>query len=111
MTDEEFRELHKPIHVPASYQEAESVTDKVVFALADLGEGTADAVIRHIEELDPQADHKPLIATTRELLTALYNNGHIAGHEQNGDLVYNLHKITRANDGAVDPERLAPGLD
>jgi hypothetical protein len=111
ITDEEFREQHKPLHVPSAYEQAKTIIDKIVFALADIGEGTADAVIRHLEELEPTADQKPLIAATRELLTALYNNGHIAGHEENGDLIYNLHKITQANDGAVNPDLLAPGLD
>lgn len=111
MTDEEFREQYKPLHVPASYPEAVTITDKIVFALADIGEGTSDEVIRHLEELEPEAGHKPLIAATRQLLTELYENGHIAGHEDNGDLVYNLHKITQGNDGAVDPDLLAPGLD
>jgi hypothetical protein len=111
LTDEEFREQHKPLHVPAAYNEAHSVTDKVIFALADVGAGTADQVIRHIEELDPGADHKPVIAATRQVLTGLYEQGQIAGAEKEGNLVYSLQKITRANDGAVDPDLLAPGLD
>lgn len=111
LTDEEFREQHKPLHVPTSYGNAESLVDKVVFALADLGEGTADEVIRHIEQLDPGAGQKPVIAATRQVLTGLYEKGLVTGEEREGNLVYNLHKITHANDGSVDPALLAPGLD
>jgi hypothetical protein len=111
LTDEQFREQHKPLHVPASFEDAASETDKVVFALADIGEGTADEVIRHLEELDPDAAHKPVIAGAHQVLTDLYEAGLIAANDRKGRLVYNLHKITRANDGAVDPELLAPGLD
>ena len=110
-TDEEFRESHQPLHVPAAYDQAANVTEKIVFALADINEGTADDVIRKIEQLEPEADHKPVIAATRQSLTDLFDKGMIAGTERDGNLVFNLHKITRANDGSVDPELLAPGLD
>jgi glutamine synthetase adenylyltransferase len=111
MTDEEFREQHKPLQVPAAYDDAETMTDKVVFALADIGEGTAEDVIRHIEELHPDAEHKPIIASAHQILTELYDAGRVTGHEEDGDLVFNLHKITEANDGKVNPDLLAPGLD
>jgi len=111
MTDEEFREAYKPMHVPAAYADAHTLTEKVVFALADLGEGSAEAIIGHLEKLEPQAQAKPLIAGVREILADLYENGRIAATEKEGTLIYNLHKITKANDGAVDPDLLAPGLD
>lgn len=111
LTDEEFREQHGPLHVPAAYKEAASVKDKIVFALADLGGGTAEQVIRHIEELDPEADHKPVIAATHEVLTRLYENGQLAANEKDGGLMYNLHKIRQANSGSTDQRKLAPGLD
>ncbi len=110
-TDEEFRDAHKPLQVPASYKDAANVNEKVAFALADIGEGSADEVIRRIEALEQGADHKPVIAATRQTLTEWYDNGLIAANDRNGDLIYNLHKITRANEGAVDPNLLAPGLD
>jgi hypothetical protein len=111
MTDEEFRSEFKPLQVPPAYERAQSVTDKVVFALADIGEGTAEAVVRHIEWLDPDADHKMVIAKTHEVLTVLFQKGLLGGREDNGDLIFNLHKITEANDGATNPDLLAPGLD
>jgi len=111
LTDEQFRELHKPLAVPSSYDDAKTFVDKVIFALADLGEATAEEVIRHLEELETPAGHKPLIAGPRQLLGQLYDNGQIAATEKDGSPVYNLHKITEANDGAVNPDLLAPGLD
>lgn len=111
LTDEQFREQYRPLHIPASFEQADTVTDQIVFALADLGEATADEVIRHLEELQPVDNSKQLIAEVRQLLTQLYNNGQIAAKEKDGDLVYNLHKITEANSGAVNPDLLAPGLD
>lgn len=111
LTDEQFREQHGPLQVPAAYDEAATIQDKVVFALADLGEGTAEQAIKHIEQLDPEADPKPVIAATHEVLTRLYQNGQLAASEKDGDLVYNLHKITQANSGSTDPQKLAPGLD
>lgn len=53
LTDEEFREQHKPLHVPAAYNEAHSVMDKVIFALADIGAGTAEEVSGILKNLNP----------------------------------------------------------
>jgi hypothetical protein len=111
MDDAAFREEFKPVHVPAAFAEAKDLQEKVVFALASLNEATADQVSRQLEELAPETADKELIAGAHRLLTELYEKGLIAGQEQNGGLVFNLHKITAANDGAVDPELLAPGLD
>ncbi|MDO3641392.1 hypothetical protein [Mucilaginibacter sp. L3T2-6] len=111
LTDEEFREAYKPLPVPAAYKEATTFKDKVVFALADLGEATAEEVIRHLEKLEPAAEHKPMIAAIRQLLGQLYEHGLIAAAEKDGSPVYNLRKITSANNGEVNPDLLAPGLD
>lgn len=111
LTDEEFREQHKPLTVPASFIEARNETEQIIFALADLGEGTADEVTRHLIGLASAREPKALIADVHRVLTALHEDGRLAGREKDGNLVYNLHKITQANDGAVDPGLLAPGLD
>jgi hypothetical protein len=107
MDDAAFREQFKPVHVPAHFEDAGNLQDKVIFALAEIGEGTADAVSRKLEELEAGGPNNEV----HHLLSELYDKGLIAGHEQDGGLVYNLHKITEANDGAVDPDLLAPGLD
>ena len=106
MTDEEFREAHKPLHVPAHYVDATDLTGKVAFALADLGEGSADEIIRRLENLEPAAEVKPLITHVHGVLDELFEKGAISAEAVNGTKVYNLHKITRANDGSVDPASL-----
>ena len=111
MDDAAFREQFKPVHVAASFEKADNLQDKVVFALAAIDEGTADAVALKLEELEPQVPEKALIADVHQVLTELYGKGLIAGNDIDGGLTFNLHKITQANDGAVDPELLAPGLD
>ncbi len=111
MTDQEFREQYKPLHVPASFEEAGNETDKIVFALADIGNGTAKDITLHFEKLHSTANLKMPVINIPEALTELYNKGLITAQELNGSLVYNLHKITEANEGGVNPELLAPGLD
>lgn len=77
--------------------------------MADFGEAATEEVIRHLEELEPAEEHKPMIAAVRQFLGHLYKHGLIAAAEKDGSPAYNLHKITRANDGEVDPDLLAPG--
>jgi hypothetical protein len=111
MDDAAFREQFKPVHVPSAFEDAENLQDKVIFALAVLNEGTADAVARRLEVLEPDVPEKQGIAGVHQILTELYGKGLIAANETGGSLVFNLHKITQANDGNVDPGLLAPGLD
>jgi hypothetical protein len=111
MDDAAFREEYKPVHVPALFNEAKNLQDQVVFALAEIGEGTADMISQKLEELEPDKPEKEVVAEVHEILSALFTKGLIAGHEQDGTLTYNLQKITQANDGKVDPNLLASGLD
>ena len=111
MNDATFREQFKPIHVPADFQEAQNLQDQVVFALAQISEGTADEVARKFEELAPKANNKLVISTVHQILADLHSKGLIAADENEGGLIYNLHKMTQANEGKVDPNLLAPGLD
>ena len=57
------------------------------------------------------AQHVCAVKTPFLNLTNLYELGLLKGSEVNGEMEYNLSKITHANDGAVDPDLLAPGLD
>jgi hypothetical protein len=111
MNDQEFREHYKPVHIVASYQEANTLQEKVIYALANIGEGSAEEVVLKMEELDPEAPNKEVIGVTHRILTELHSSGLIAGREERGSIIYNLHKITEPNSGAVDPDLLAPGLD
>ncbi|MCC8426339.1 hypothetical protein [Mucilaginibacter sp. UR6-11] len=111
MDDAAFGEQFKPVHVPPTFDEAENLQDQVIFALAELNEGKAEHVIRKLESLKPDAPTKVVIANAHQILTELYEKSLIAGNGEEGGLVYNLHKVTRANDGKVNPTLLVPGLD
>ena len=104
ITDEQFREEYKPLHIPAHYKDAITEQDKVIFALAQIGEGTAHGVNEELEKNIMEID-------SAVILKRLFDTGHIKGSVINGEMHYNLSKITHANDGGVDPELLAPGLD
>jgi len=111
ITDESFREQFKPLHIPAHYQDSHNDQDKIVYALAQLGEGSADDVAAKLAELDPAIDADSFTAVAASILNNLFNKGLIKGAEVLGKTHYDLSKITRANDGGVDPDLLAPGLD
>ena len=111
LTDEEFREEYKPLHVPGHFDQADTQENKIVFALAHIGEGTVTDVINELERLEPGITDEQLKAITKQVLTHLYDKGMLKGSDQYGHMYYSLSKITHANDGAVDPDLLAPGLD
>ena len=103
LTDEEFREEYKPLHVPAHYDVADTLQNKMIFALAQIGNGTADDVIAELEKLETGIANEQNRAFVKTTLAALFNHGHLTGSEHNGQMHYNLSKITQANDGATDP--------
>ena len=111
MTDEEFREEYKPLHVPAHYLAADTQENKMIYALAQIDEGTADNVIAELEKLEPGSVNEQTRAFVKTTLSSLFEKGHLTGSEINGEAHYNLSKITRANDGSTDPDLLAPGFD
>lgn len=105
LSDEQFREEYKPLHIPAHYKDAVTEQDKVIFALAQLGSATADEVNNELEKYKAGTD-----ATS--ILKKLFDTGHIKGIEVRGGIKqYDLSKITHANDGAVDRDIPEPGLD
>jgi hypothetical protein len=111
VSDEFFREQYKPLHVPAHYDFNASEQDRVLFALAIIGKGTVIEVANEMVKLEPGTTTDDFIEPVAYELTSLYDKGLLKGIEVNGDMEYNLSKITEANDGAVDPDLLAPGLD
>jgi predicted transcriptional regulator len=111
LTDEEFREEYKPLYIPAHYQAADIQENKIVYALAQLGEGTVTDVMEKLEELEPNIGSEQFVALAKQALTRLYDKGLIKGEDRQGVMCYNLGKITEANNGAVNPGRLSPGLD
>lgn len=111
ISDEEFREEYKPLYVPAHFSDAHNDQDKVIYALAQLGEATADETSKALMKLDNSPDEKQVKNLSASVLGHLFDKGLISAEEINGVQCYNLKKITEANDGAVDPDLLAPGLD
>jgi len=111
LTDEEFREEYKPLHVPAHYDGADTLQNKMIFALAQIGDGTADEVIAELQKLEPGISNEQNRTFVKTTLARLFEHGHLTGSEKSGQMHYNLSKITQANDGATDPDLLAPGLD
>jgi len=112
MTDKEFREEYKPLQVPAHFEAEASVHDQTLYALGQLGSATADEVCAKLKELHNNEAGKELVGEVHSLLTEWHSKGLVASTTaENGDLHYGLQKITEANDGHVNPDLLAPGLD
>ncbi len=111
MTDKEFREEYKPLQVPAHFDENASMDEQTLYALGQLGSATADEVVNKIKELHEKDAGKDVIAEVHANLTEWHTKGLIAATDEGGGLRYNLQKVTEANDGNVDPDLLAPGLD
>jgi predicted transcriptional regulator len=111
LTDEEFREEYKPIQVPAVYHAQDTQENKIIYALAQVGDGTADDVVKKLEELEQGISDEQLSAITKQALKHLYDKGLLNGHDEGGVMHYNLSKVTTPNQGAVNPDLLAPGLD
>lgn len=110
LTDYEFREEYKPLYIPAHFEVQDTQQNKIVFALAQLGEGSAADVIKELETLQPGITDDQLKAITKTVLADLYDKGLLKGEEHNGQMQYNLSKITEANDGSTDAGEALTGL-
>jgi len=111
LSDEQFREEFKPLQVPPAYPENGSLEDKILFALAATGEAGVTEVCDKLVELDPGLEGEKLSEKVNEYLGLQFDKGLLNGGTRHGKQYYNLNKITHANEGAVDPDLLAPGLD
>jgi hypothetical protein len=103
ISDEAFREIFKPLYVPANYVADDSNENKVVYTLAQLGEATPDEVALELSRIEHSVDTERLKFIALSILNDLYGKGLISGSEVGGAMQYNLNKITEANDGAVKP--------
>jgi hypothetical protein len=101
LSDEEFREEYKPLHIPSHFERKDTQQNKAIYALAQIGEGTADSVLKELEVLQPGIVNDQLTALVTTLLADLYNKGLLKGEEHNGQMHYNLSKITEANGGSA----------
>lgn len=98
--DELFHDEYKPVVVPAHFKADDTWRNKVLFALAEIGEGTAQQTGHKLYELEhelPQAEQQK---QAHQILTSLFDKGLIKGHQnKDGEMTYNLSKMTETNTG------------
>ncbi len=111
LSDESFRKTYKPLHIPAHYNTHDNEQDRVLFALAQIGIGTVTEVATEMAQLEDEVDIESFKIIVGDVLARLQEQGLLKVHTVNGETEYDLSKITHVNDGAVNPDLLAPGLD
>jgi hypothetical protein len=104
--DQTFNEEFKPVAPPDSYKADDGWQEKVLYALAQLGEGTAPDVAAKLTEYEPQVAPQELHRQAEQVLNSLYEKGLIKGNEQDGEITFDLSKVTSPNTGATDPDLL-----
>jgi hypothetical protein len=104
--DQSFNEQFKPVAPPEAYHTEADWQEKVLYALAQLGEGTAPDVAAKLTEYEPNEAPQLLHRQAEQVLTSLYDKGFIKGNEQDGEVSYNLSKMTSPNVGGTDPDLL-----
>jgi len=104
ITDDAFNQAYKPLHIPAAYHAADSWQDKIVFALAELGAGTADDVSAELMRYDTGLNEAEVKQQTVSVLTALFDKGLIKGSQLHHGMLYNLSKILTPNSGSTHPD-------
>ncbi|MBC7757481.1 MAG: hypothetical protein H7069_01385 [Phormidesmis sp. FL-bin-119] len=110
LSDKDFRKEFKPLQIPASYDISDTLENRTIYALASLGEANSDEVFKKMLEFEPNIQ-KVTIKFIKQYLFTLYEKELLRGNKEGNSIRYNLSKITKPNEGFVDPERLAPGLD
>jgi hypothetical protein len=104
--DQSFNDQFKPVAPPEAYHAEADWQDKVLYVLAQLGEGTAPDVAAKLTEYEPNEAPQALHRQAEQVLMNLYEKGLIKGVEQDGEVSYNLSKITEPNTGGTDPDLL-----
>jgi hypothetical protein len=100
--DQSFFNEYKPLHVPHEYDPATCVQNNVVYALAQLGEATADEVAARLTMLEPGTDPYIHQKNADDILNYLFDKGLIKANNIDGKLAFNLSKIREANSGKAD---------
>jgi di/tripeptidase len=70
--------------------EEQEVKEKVFDALSKLGRGTAENVIKKIEETYTGVPTKELIGAAHKILANLFEEGKIASTDSEGTIIYAL---------------------
>jgi hypothetical protein len=100
--DQDFLNEYKPLHVPHEYDQSACTQDNVIYALAQLKEGTADEVAAKLSSFDPETDMLVHQKNAEDVLNYLFNKGLIKAINKKGELSYNLSKIEIPNSGKAD---------
>ncbi|MEO6151054.1 MAG: hypothetical protein ABIN95_06130 [Mucilaginibacter sp.] len=100
--DEAFKEEFKPLHVPHEYDVTANWQDRVIFALADLNNGTIEEVAAKLQELDPGISAEDAKTHTEQVLPGLYDKGLLKAVDEGEHLRYNLSKILDPHSGKTD---------
>ncbi|WP_114941179.1 hypothetical protein [Mucilaginibacter endophyticus] len=75
LTDEEFHEAYHPLQVPAHFDAADTQQNQLIFALAELGEATAEQVAAEVKQLQGRDLDEQQQAFIPETLKALLIRG------------------------------------
>jgi phage gp29-like protein len=70
--------------------EDQEIEIMVLQALTALGKGTAEEVVKKLEQLYPDLPNKEVIGGTHKILTDLFAQDKIAGIDSEGTIVYLL---------------------
>jgi len=100
--DEDFLKEYKPLHVPHEYERNACTQDNVIYALAQLKEGTAKEVAARLSTLDPQTESFIHKKNAEDILNYLFEKGLIKAINVKGEIRYNLSKIETPNSGKVE---------
>lgn len=109
-TNKDFKEAHKPVHVPAHFNEDDTIENKIIYVLGQLEEASAKEVGLKLAELENSEDVLHYQNETSKHLSYLYKEGLIKGVDYEDDLRYNLSKIERPNSGKINPDLLDENL-
>src|SRR5690606_18762809 len=90
-----------PLQVPAKHDPQAPLQERAVFALADLGRGTAKQETSKLAALgDRDADE----TRVKKILEALFNKGLVNGSDNDSNRAYDLVKETRPHRGRVNTD-------
>lgn len=90
----------EPIHVPYRYNEQDSIEQKVIFALGQLGEATAKDAFNKLKQVNTAETISEDEA--EQILSGLHDQGLIKAEKNAGKITYNLSKIVKPNSGKTD---------
>lgn len=95
----------EPIHVPYRYNEQDRPTQKIIYALGQLAEASAEEIVEKIRKSNPA--EKISKEQAEEILKGLFDLGLIKGEKnESTDMKYNLSKILKPNSGRTEIDGL-----